>query len=551
MSSSATIKEVAGGRVFLSQSWRTLSGFLVLFYGVVILCTFLDYGITWDEYLQSTYGDYIIRWYTSSFHDQSVLTYKNLEYYGGFFDVVAQLATRISPVGIYETRHFVNALFGLLGIIAVYKIGNYLGGAFAGFLSALFLLLTPRFYGDAFNNPKDIPFACLFLFSMYYLIKAVRYLPAIPGVLIFKLGSVVGLTLGVRVGGVLLIGYLGLAFVLWSICECVLQHRQFSQAASNLGSAWKQFAVAALEIGAIAYIVMILWWPSAQIRPLYHPWISLWQSSRFEFHGDVFFEGRIIPAMEVPRYYVSKWFLITLPEFYFVGFSVFLLLTGSYLLRFKKPFLQIYPSIEYALLCAWIFLPVILAAVMGSTAYDGLRHFLFIIPPLSLIAGISIATICQNGQFKIVSVGVICLTVISMMVTAVDMIQLHPYEYIFFNRLFGKGIKEAAKSFETEYWGSSYKEGAEWIKANYSIPSDNEKITVVSCSPFLSTSYYLPKDRFNYVSIHNYRHTPTRYPTLFLATTRWNCNQELNGRVVYIVARKDTPLLYVKEIANH
>src|SRR5262245_45250126 len=155
MSSSVGIREVVGERFLLSQSWKALTCLLFLLYLIVILCTFLDYGITWDEYLQSTYGDYIIRWYTSFFADRSALTYKNLEYYGGFFDVIGQLAGRISPVGTYETRHLVNALFGLLGVIVVYSIGNYLGGAFAGFLSALFLLLTPRFYGDAFNNPKD------------------------------------------------------------------------------------------------------------------------------------------------------------------------------------------------------------------------------------------------------------------------------------------------------------------------------------------------------------------------------------------------------------
>src|SRR6476660_9771483 len=117
-------------------------------------------------------------------------------------------------------------------------MGKYLGGPVAGFLSALFLLLTPRFYGDAFNNPKDIPFACLFLFSMYYLMMAVRYFPCIPGVLILKLGVAVGLTLGIRVGGSLLIGYLGLAFVFWSIREWILKPGQRLQDRGRFGSAW-------------------------------------------------------------------------------------------------------------------------------------------------------------------------------------------------------------------------------------------------------------------------------------------------------------------------
>src|SRR5262245_3845125 len=117
MSCSTTIKEVAEEKAVLAQRWKAASCFLILFYLFAILCTFLDYGISWDEYLQSSYGEYIIRWYTSLFRDQNVLTYKNLEYYGGFFDVVAQLTTRISPIGIYETRHFVNAMFGLLGVV--------------------------------------------------------------------------------------------------------------------------------------------------------------------------------------------------------------------------------------------------------------------------------------------------------------------------------------------------------------------------------------------------------------------------------------------------
>lgn len=534
-----------------ARRWTVLSWILIFIYGVVILWTFRDYGITWDEYSQSTYGEYIIRWYISLFHDPAVLHYKNLEYYGGFFDVIAQLTTRMSPLDTYETRHLVNALFGFLGVVGAYKIGKYLGGSLAGFLSALFLLLTPRFYGDAFNNTKDIPFACLYLFSMYYLIKAVRYFPSIPGSLILKFGVAVGLTLGIRVGGSLLFGYLGSAFVLWSVREWILQRRQKSQTGYKFGSVWKQFIMAWLEVGAIAYIIMVLWWPAAQVHPVFQPLVSVWRQGHFTFYHDVFFEGRMIPAMNVPRYYVIKWILITLPEFYFIGFSVFLALMGSCLLRFKRRFLEVDPIIEYALLCGWIVFPVALAAMRGSTVYDGLRHFLFIIPPLSIVAGISVAKLCRQRQFKSVRVGVVCLTVISVTVTVVDMVQLHPYEYIFFNRLFGKGVKEAAKSFETEYWGSSYKEGVAWIKANYSIPAHNKKITVVSCSSPFSTSYYLPADRFNYVSFLDYRRTPVRYPILFLATTRWNCNEELAGRVVHIVSRMDTPLLYVKEIAGN
>src|SRR5207247_4717669 len=118
---------------------------------------------------QMLYVFAVLKWYRSFFHDDSALTYRNLFFYGGFFDAFANVATRISPLGEYETRHVVNALFGLAGILGAYKLGAHLAGSLGGFFSALFLTLMPVFYGHLFNNPKDIPFDHLCVFSMYYL----------------------------------------------------------------------------------------------------------------------------------------------------------------------------------------------------------------------------------------------------------------------------------------------------------------------------------------------------------------------------------------------
>ena len=43
-----------------------------------------------------------------------------------------------------------------------------------------------------------------------------------------------------------------------------------------------------------------------------------------------------------------------------------------------------------------------------------------------------------------------------------DMIALHPYEYAYFNRMFG-GLPNAYRRHETDYWGLSMREGMEWI----------------------------------------------------------------------------------------
>src|ERR1700731_4500710 len=83
---------------------------------VIILFTFQDYGITWDEELQSQYGLAIVDYYASLFTDKRFSEIYNLYLYGGMFDGLASVIDRYTPFIVYETRHLVNALFGLLGL---------------------------------------------------------------------------------------------------------------------------------------------------------------------------------------------------------------------------------------------------------------------------------------------------------------------------------------------------------------------------------------------------------------------------------------------------
>ena len=117
-------------------------------------------------------------------------------------------------MGTYETRHLLNALVGLLGLAGCYRLGHAIGGARVGCFAALFLLLTPNYYGQMFNNPKDIPFAVGVVWATYYMVRMVPVLPRPPLALMAKLGAAIGMTMGVRVGGLLLLFYLGLLLAL-------------------------------------------------------------------------------------------------------------------------------------------------------------------------------------------------------------------------------------------------------------------------------------------------------------------------------------------------
>jgi glycosyltransferase involved in cell wall biosynthesis len=533
------------------ERWTSLSYYLFLLCLFLMIFTFRDYGITYDELWQATYGDHVIRWYTSFFSDQGALTYWNMSNYGGFFDAIAQVATKFSPIGIFETRHLVNALFGLIGVMAAYKLGKYFGGPMAGFLSALFLLLTPRFYGHAFNNSKDIPFLAFYLVSLYYIIRSVRFLPQIPKGLVVKLGFAIGLTLGIRVGGILLLAYLALAFILWMATQNHTSRDPTSKPL-DLTSAFRTFSLRYLGVCVIAYLTMLLWWPAAQMRPIVQPAKALLHATRFNYSFNVFFQGMIQSNKDLPWYYASKWFLITLPEFYFVSFAIGLVLLAVSVRSFQISFRTKENFIEYSLLFLSSLFPLFYAAISGAVVYDCLRHFLFIIPVLAVFAALSVVRFFNRFSSSFSSAAVFAVILALSVLTISDMWQLHPHQYIYFNRLVGKGVAEAAKSYETDYWGNSYKEGVQWIVKNYKGRVPGKKIKVASCLHSFSTTYFLPPDRFEYIGSFDGGRliVDGEKPDVFLATARWGCHNKLNGNVLHIIERKGARLLYIIEVSN-
>ena len=68
--------------------YKWLSAILFTTLPILILLTFRDYGISWDEQLQDTYGEYVVRYYTSFFRDTSAVGFGDLHYYGGFFEAL-------------------------------------------------------------------------------------------------------------------------------------------------------------------------------------------------------------------------------------------------------------------------------------------------------------------------------------------------------------------------------------------------------------------------------------------------------------------------------
>src|SRR5437660_2564619 len=114
---------------------RSLS--LVLVGVVLVLSTFRDYGVTWDEDVHNWYGNFVLNYYLSFFDDKSALHWRDLYNYGAVFDMLAAALNRVSPIGVYETRHLLNGLVGILGLVGCHRLARTAAGARAGFISVL------------------------------------------------------------------------------------------------------------------------------------------------------------------------------------------------------------------------------------------------------------------------------------------------------------------------------------------------------------------------------------------------------------------------------
>jgi len=167
----------------------------------VALATFRDYGLGWDDYTHSQYGALLVSLYQSNFADQRALSFVNLYMYGGGFDIVATLAAKILPFGLFETRRLLGAVVGLVGLFATWRLGRRLGGPLAGLLAITLLATCPLYYGHMFINAKDGPFAAVTAIALLGLVRAFLEYPRATPATIALCGIGVGLAIGARVLG--------------------------------------------------------------------------------------------------------------------------------------------------------------------------------------------------------------------------------------------------------------------------------------------------------------------------------------------------------------
>ncbi len=514
--------------------WRQLALAGLVLTGTIVLATFRDYGITWDAHYHMANGRHVLAYYASLFEDRSVLTYHNLYLYGGVFDGVVALANLVSPLGEYETSHLLNAVVGLIGVAGCWKLANALAGPRAAFLAALFLLVTPSWYGHMFNNPKDIPFAAGMIWSLYYMVRFGDALPRPELGVIVKLGVALGVTLGMRVGGVIAFIYLAVMVGTYLL----LQAREHGigpavRTGSRIG--WRGILPAAIA----AYGVMLLCWPWAQQDPIGNPFHALLLFSHIKWDIDILFEGRLVNSLNLPPDYLPVYVAVKLPEIVLVLLLLALPVAVAGLMMRRAAAGTIRPG--YVLLFTAIAFPFVYFVVSRPVTYDCMRHFLFVLPPIAAAAGIVANRLIAQARGGPARGAVASIVALGVAWQVAAMVRLHPHEYVYYNELVG-GVKGAEDKFELDYWGNSYAEAVHELAQHL----EHERAggpfkvyRVAVCSSGTSASYFFPP--FLKMARNDYE------TDFYISVTRLGCDDAFEGDKIVTVEREGAILSVVKD----
>jgi len=505
--------------------WHRLSLGLVLAGIVLVLTTFRDYGVTWDEDVHNWYGNFVLDYYLSFFVDKTALHWQDLYNYGAVFDMVAAALNRVSPIGVYETRHLLNGLVGILGLIGCWKLGSAAAGPRAGFIATLFLIATPNYYGQMFNNPKDIPFAVGIVWSTYYLVRIVPVLPRPPLATLAKLGAAIGMTMGVRIGGLLLVCYLAGLLTLDGICRAFAARRVLGVAV------WVGFSRVLLPVAAVAYPVMLLFWPWAQTDPIENPLRALSFFSHQTFPFYTLFDGQFVPAAALPWTYLPTYIALALPEL------VLIMLVCAPIAALARLCSNHFRSSREAVLTSFVlgagrvFTNAYTIAIK-AVLFDGMRHFIFVLPLIAVVAGAA----ADRGVVWLTRLPykqlIWCVLALYGCAHVSIMAMLHPDQYVYYNAFVG-GVEGAQHKFKLDYWANSYAEAVQgledYLRAEYGADFEEHEFTVGVCGPPISADYYFPR---------NFRIVRDRAGAdFFIAFTKDNCDSSLPGRPVYRVER--------------
>jgi hypothetical protein len=297
--------------------------------------------------------------------------------------------------------------------------------------------------------------------------------------------------------------------------------------AAGAASLWRVL----LPVAGVAFAVMLVFWPWAQQDPIGHSLRALAFFSHETFPFDTLFDGRFVPAADLPWEYLPTYILLALPELVLVLLVAAAALAIAGLLRSARG-QQRETVLGLFLLGFTIVFPVAYAIAIKAVLFDGMRHFIFVLPPIAVAA----ALVADRALTRLAAVPyrqpIYAALALYGVAHVATMALLHPDQYVYYNAFVG-GVDGAQRKFKLDYWANSYAEAVhgleDYLRREYGANFEEREFTVAVCGPPISARYYFP-DNFRLLHQQN-------KAEFFIAFTKDNCDRSLPGKSIYQVER--------------
>jgi hypothetical protein len=192
----------------------------------------------------------------------------------------------------------------------------------------------------------------------------------------------------------------------------------------------------------------------------------------------VLFGGQVYRAGELPRRYLPFMLVTTLTEpvwlLFAFGIAAAYIKLGKQRLQNKARSFQGFAMIRrkgvisLLLVFLWFLILIVYVLLRRPAMYDGLRHFLFILPPVFIFITFTFEFIIDRITQIWLRAGMV---VAFLLPGLAGILQLHPYEYTYYNSFVG-GTSQVFRQYETDYWLTCYQEAVESLEQRTDQPID-------------------------------------------------------------------------------
>jgi hypothetical protein len=197
------------------------------------------------------------------------------------------------------------------------------------------------------------------------------------------------------------------------------------------------------------------------------------------------FDGALVSVPDMPWSYLPTLFALQMPEV-LLALSIGAVV-GTLVLLPRRGVPARRKTILLMLTLAAT-LPIAIAMVKRPALYNGIRHFVFVIPPMTILAGAAFASVMgrlrenrRSWQPALLSV-----FLFGLLLSLGEMIRLHPYQYTYFNYIAGT-VRDADNRFMLDYWGLAFKQASEELREQlaekHETPPRGRKWRMAVCGP--------------------------------------------------------------------